>query len=296
MTRRITGVILLLITTLLLTNCRDNRRRRAHSNKLEHKIRKKPAISEDSVLFINPADTLSDEPQSAPSNENEGLIFVPTNKQLKPVVHAPDLPNSPKIIFKRPINIATPQEYINNYNLEGEMRELIIACDYNSKIVRNNTVALVATSPGEFNLGQICDIFDFCYSNWTYVNDPISRDYYAKASETLRNGLNGDCDDFAILICSAILAIGGEARINFAYNNESNIGHAYTEVNLGTTNLHKIEEYLRARYGYAEVWHKTEGGNVWLNLDWQASFPGGQYYKYVGGKTFNIAQNTYQNL
>jgi transglutaminase-like putative cysteine protease len=228
------------------------------------------------------------------ADNDDVIIVVPTNKKLKPVVHSDDLPYPPKIIFKHSGHLPTPQEYIDHYNITGEMRDLIIACNYNSKTVRNNSVALVATSPGEFNLGQVCDIFDFCYQNWSYVNDPISRDYYAKASETLKNGLNGDCDDFAILLCSAILAVGGEARISFAYNSDG--GHAFTEVNIGTTDRRSVEKYLTARYGHTELWHKEENGNWWLNLDWQANYPGGKYFKYNNGTMFNIIQNIYQNL
>jgi hypothetical protein len=138
-------------------------------------------------------------------------------------------------------------------------------------------VALVSISPGTFNLGQICDIFDFCYENWSYVNDPIARDYYAKASETLKNGLNGDCDDFAILVCSMILAIGGESRISFAYKGDD--GHAFAEVNIGKTSREDVEKYLLARYGNAELNHKEEGDDWWLNLDWWAKHPGGEYYE-----------------
>jgi hypothetical protein len=86
----------------------------------------------------------------------------------------------------------------------------------------------------------------------------------------LCNRLNGDCDDFAILLCSMILSIGGEARINFAYDAVS--GHAFAEANIGKTDRCTVERYLTARYGHSEMWHKEDrNGNWWLNLDWQGN-------------------------
>jgi hypothetical protein len=298
-------IVIFSIVLLLFTDCRRSRSRgtksRSRTSRHERTIPDKPKIlpdnKQDTVYVLVPQEpdgTPNVKPDNNP-NDDDVTIVVPTSKKLKPVVHSDNLPYPPKIVFKRSGFLPTPQEYIEHYNITGEMRELIIACDYNNKTVRNNSVALVATSPGEFNLGQVCDIFDFCFQNWSYVNDPISRDYYAKASETLRNGLNGDCDDFAILLCSAILAVGGEARISFTYDSSS--GHAFTEVNIGTTDRRAVAKYLTARYGHSDLWHKEDGsGNWWLNLDWQASYPGGQYFKYNHGTMFNIIQNIYQNL
>jgi transglutaminase-like putative cysteine protease len=287
---------------VIFTDC--GRRRRRTDNRSARRERtvtpKEPEIKEDTVFFVVPTEpeTVPDvTPKNPvnPSDEQDLVIVVPSNKVLKPVVHKDNLPAPPQIIFSRPNYSHTRQDYIERFEITGDMKDLIIACDYDSKTVRNNTVALVSASGGNFNLGQICDIFDFCLQNWSYVNDPISRDYYAKASETLRNGLNGDCDDFAILLCSMILSIGGEARISFAYGNDG--GHAFTEVNIGKTNRTEVERYLKARYGYTGMWHKEDSnGNWWLNLDWQAHYPGGQYYKYNRGTMFNIIQNIYQNL
>lgn len=227
--------------------------------------------------------------------QNDGDVIIPTNKKLKPIVRNSSWPTPPKIEFKRPSKIHSRYEYIEYYDITGEMKELIVACDYDSPTVRNNSAALVSESPGSFNIGQICDIFDFCYTNWSYINDPMTSDYFSKASETLRNGLNGDCDDFAILVCSMIISIGGEARINFAYDDNS--GHAFTEVNIGSKNRNEVSKYIRARYGHSEMWHREDGsGNWWLNLDWQGNHPGAKYWSYDRGSCFNIIRNEKTNL
>jgi len=44
---------------------------------------------------------------------------------------------------------------------------------------------VAGVNPGNFNLAQVCNLFDFCYEGWHYVNDPASMEYLAKASETI---------------------------------------------------------------------------------------------------------------
>lgn len=271
------------------SNRNSSRSRRTVMPK-EPEIKPQPKI--DTVYIVVPAQPAVPVVPAKPEarQDEHDLLVINSNKQLKPVVHGDNLPNPPTIDFKKPEIRHTRDEYIKSHNIVGDMKDLIIACDYDHPTVRNNTVNLVHLSPGKFNLGQICDIFDFCYSNWSYVNDPLTRDYYSKASETLKNGLNGDCDDFAILLCSMILSIGGEARINFAYDATS--GHAFTEVNIGTTSSSEVQRYLSARYNNAETWHRKDSqGNIWLNMDWQATYPGGEYWEYSSGTSFNIIQN-----
>lgn len=294
MKNRLLVIFIFLIGVSILSSC-TRRRRPSRSRQIVSKreasiSQKEVDVKNDSIYMIVPTPI---ENKSEFGNENTEIVF-PATKKLKPLVHDKDLPSPPKIEFSRPQNIYSREEYINYHEITGEMKELIIACDYDNSTVRNNAVALVSISPGTFNLGQICDIFDFCYENWSYVNDPIARDYYAKASETLKNGLNGDCDDFAILVCSMILAIGGESRISFAYKGDD--GHAFAEVNIGETSREDVEKYLLARYGNAELNHKEEGDDWWLNLDWWGQYPGAKYWGYQKGTCFNIVRNIYQDL
>ena len=182
------------------------------------------------------------------------------------------------------------KELFKDCNSSGDKRQLVEACNYSNSTVRNNAVSIAGQSPGSYNLGQICDIFDHCYNGWKYVNDPKGNEIYESASNTISNGLNGDCDDFAVLVCSMVLSIGGEARINFAYG--QNGGHAFTEVNIGKT---EIEEYISKRYksvyDNSGIWSRTDKqGNNWLNLDWLAKHPGGKYFDYTHGTTFYIIQ------
>ena len=183
------------------------------------------------------------------------------------------------------------RELFKDCNLSGKKDELVESCNYSNSILRNKAVSIAGKDEGTYNLGQICNIFDYCYNNWKYVNDPRSSEIVEYASNTISNGLNGDCDDFAVLVCSMILSIGGEARINYAYDSDS--GHAFTEVNIGQT---KVSDYISKRYkdiyDGSGIWTRTDPeGNKWLNLDWFANHPGGKYFNYSHGTTFYILQD-----
>jgi hypothetical protein len=182
------------------------------------------------------------------------------------------------------------KELFKNCNLSGEKKQLVEACNYLNSTVRNKAVSIAGQNEGSYNLGQICDIFDYCTNNWKYVNDPKSDEVVEFSSNTISNGLNGDCDDFAVLVCSMILAIGGEARINYAYGTDG--GHAFTEVNIGKTDvLYYISKRYRNVYENEGIWtRKDDQGNNWLNLDWFAKHPGGKYFDYKEGTTFYIIQ------
>lgn len=141
---------------------------------------------------------------------------------------------------------------------------------------------LAAKSEGAYNVGQICEIYSYLRSKWKYVNDPADNEYVAYASESIRDShLSGDCDDFAVLMASCILAIGGEVNINTA--SRGNEGHAFTEVNIAGANLSDVTAAVQEHFGmYANIISplatRRDGNYLWLNLDWQTSYPGGNYW------------------
>lgn len=169
----------------------------------------------------------------------------------------------------------------------SDKKKIIKACDYKNNVVRGKATQIASQSAGNFNIGQVCDIFDYCYDNWKYVNDPKG-ELYQKASNTIINGLTGDCDDFAVLVASMLLSIGGDVRVNFAFSDSG--GHAFTELNVGKTNIKAYADYIRARYGFTgSLWYRQDDeGNAWLNLDWWARHPGGEYFNCTRGVRFYI--------
>jgi hypothetical protein len=44
-------------------------------------------------------------------------------------------------------------------------------------------------------------------------------------------------------------------------------------------------------YAGTDIWTRTDAlGNKWLNLDWFAKHPGGEYFDYKNGTTYYIIQ------
>jgi len=179
-------------------------------------------------------------------------------------------------------NIAS--NIININTLNGKKFRIVAACDYKNNTVKNKAANVTSQSTGSFNLAQVCDLFDYCFNNWHYVNDP-SFETFQSASTSINNGLRGDCEDFAILLSSMLISLGGDARITTAYKDSSS-GHAYAEINLGRANMQDVANYIAARYKKewtGNIHYRVDSyKNCWLNLDWSTRHPGGEYYS---GKT-----------
>jgi hypothetical protein len=121
---------------------------------------------------------------------------------------------------------------------------------------------------------------------------------------TIDNNLTGDCDDFAILIATAIESIGGRTRINFAFNDTTREGHAFTEVYFEDD---PQELYNRINYHYQGILEslfdmpKVDKINYradrlkgyWLNLDYSSKYPGGSYFDYNRCTIFYPKENYY---
>lgn len=188
--------------------------------------------------------------------------------------------------IRLPLYIPQPERRHNTWysNMESNIGMLEEACDYNLPYTKMFANQLAGRSKGVFSIEQVCEIFDYCYKKWRYVNDPAGQDYLARASESIFSSLTGDCDDFAILIASCILACGGDACI--VYANGSNGCHAYPEVNINSFRRNKdisyIEDVIKnrfSRYSPSTLSIREKDGKTWLNLDWQAAYPGGPYFK-----------------
>lgn len=186
------------------------------------------------------------------------------------------------------------------------LNKLQSAMDIENETTRIFALNLAAKYPGEYNIDQICSVYDELKNNWAYVNDPRGIEYVAKASTSIKAGLKGDCDDFAVLMATMIESIGGSARIVAAYN--ENTGHAYTEVFIG--NADKMNSCLEAinrhytnffeqAFGVSTVdrlnYHTDANGNAWLNLDWTSKYPGGKYFDATRRTFYYPRENMYLN-
>lgn len=162
--------------------------------------------------------------------------------------------------------------------------KVIKAVEYDNPKVRN--FALMATTkhftkiPGYHQNRQIIQclaVFKEIRSRWNYVNDPKGREYIALATESLMH-FSGDCDDYSILMAAGIRAIGGTPRL--IHTKE----HMYPELLIASKAeleqvIFLIKEVLfkEESKGKEIFYHVDERGQIWLNLDYTASYPGGPF-------------------
>jgi hypothetical protein len=173
--------------------------------------------------------------------------------------------------------------------------KIIDAVDFSNPKVRN--FALNATTT-HFNpthqkgnkriMIQCFAVFKEINSQWNYVNDPKGKEYIAFASESLQH-FSGDCDDHAILMAACIKAIGGTPRIIHTG------GHLYPEMLIGDKNdLESAIYFIKEDFFAIESknqqihYHIDERGQIWLNLDYTATYPGGKFMseEILGALTF----------
>lgn len=191
----------------------------------------------------------------------------------------------------------------------GELKYLFDSyVDYDDPLVRHTALVIVAASPGEYSIQQICKIYNYIRNEkyltkgWSYIQDPRENDYYQSASETLKIGKDagyvgvGDCDDFAILMAALIEAIGGTTRIILADGPSGS--HAYTEVYLGQLGdqnklMDEVIDWLKTEYNtnyiYLHADKKTK--DVWLNLDWGPENKNSIELYHPGGPIYNAKKH-----
>lgn len=174
--------------------------------------------------------------------------------------------------------------------------KILSAIEYQNPKVRN--FAIMATSKNFKNIKGYSDyrtiiqcfaVFKEINSRWNYVSDPKDTDYIASASESLEY-FSGDCDDHSILMAASVRAIGGTPRLIHTK------GHIYPEILIGSQNdletvnyLIKNVLFINESYKKQLHYHIDERGQVWLNLDYTAKYPGGPFLseEILGALTLN---------
>ena len=71
-------------------------------------------------------------------------------------------------------------EWLKRCNIEKG--ELVRACNFEEAEVRRFALNLASNNEGNYNIGQVADIFDYVYDSWKYISDPKKSDYIAPAS------------------------------------------------------------------------------------------------------------------
>lgn len=174
--------------------------------------------------------------------------------------------------------------------------KILNAIDYSNPKVRN--FALMATTKNFRNIKgydnyrviiQSFAVFKEIKDRWNYVNDPKGQEYIAAASESLEH-FSGDCDDHAILMAACVRAVGGTPRLIHTG------GHIYPEMLIGSKADLEAINYLikevlfkQESKGKEIHYHIDERGQIWLNLDYTARYPGGPFMseEILGALTLN---------
>lgn len=162
--------------------------------------------------------------------------------------------------------------------------KIINAIEYQNPKIRN--FAIMATSKHFKDVKGYSDyrtiiqcfaVFKEINSRWNYVSDPKARDYIATARESLLY-FSGDCDDHSILMAASIKSIGGTPRLIHT------TGHIYPEILIGSQNdLEKVNFLIKNVLFINEShqkklhYHVDERGQIWMNLDYTAKYPGGPF-------------------
>lgn len=190
-----------------------------------------------------------------------------------------------------------PQDIIISKLLPFPSKSKIInAIDYNNPKVRN--FAVMATTKNFKNIHgyseyrtliQCFAVFKEINKRWNYVSDPKDGDYIATARESL-NYFSGDCDDHSILMAACVRSIGGTPRLIHTK------GHIYPEILIGNKNDLETINYLIKKILFPKEshnkqlhYHIDERNQIWLNLDYTASYPGGPFLseEILGALTLN---------
>ncbi len=178
------------------------------------------------------------------------------------------------------------------------------AIDYKTSEVRNTAISFVSTkNGGNYNIYQVCDIYDSVYKKWIYINDPNSQSsYLAPASETIKSW-RGDCDDYAILMTALVQAIGGTARIVCVNGKNNQSGHVYPELYIGNSEELTKDILKSISYRYNDntinykIYKNEENENeYWLNLDWTSSHPGGKYFNGKNSILIIYSNGSYERI
>jgi hypothetical protein len=188
--------------------------------------------------------------------------FIPTQQYIQPVGTTPTI----SVYNTRAVAISKAIDYLN-------------------PTVKNFANQQVQhSSSGTYNLNQVADIWQSIYNQWTYVSDPPNFDYWTSASDSITNGLKGNCADYAVLNAAVIESIGGTARVVTACAPGGSPCHAYAEVLIGSSGIQSDANYICSRYNCKTInYHvfTTSSGLTqdWLNLDWSANYPGGPFFQ-----------------
>lgn len=200
--------------------------------------------------------------------------------------------------LKNPDTSVTDVITIHKFPKENEFRN---ACKVTPKIKQFANQAARSNfkkkQEGDYRVYIQCfSVFKEINGKWNYVNDPNKWDYIAPAEESLES-FAGDCDDYAVLMATCLNSVGGVVRLvrtpNHVYpelkiNDQKTFEYLSSMIRheLFTPTTQKKVTYKKGKKITTKIssgkidkvnYHTDNNGNIWLNMDYTAKYPGGKF-------------------
>jgi len=204
-------------------------------------------------------------------------------------------------------NVLTETEFWNAVSSDLEQK-----MDYtNPTVITFANAHVLPNDTGSYNVTQISDVWNAVEPNWHYDynftsiatnNATLWTESYHSADQSITNGLFGVCADYAMLMASTNIALGGNSRLIYSANPTDSEAHMYAEAEFNDTSFIQI---VQSKYSLPNTttinYHSANITTVypppgnWLSLDWfnypnAATYPGGNFYP-NGGYLLIIYKN-----
>jgi len=146
--------------------------------------------------------------------------------------------------------------------------------------VRQASADATRQHPGEYNIQQVMDIFDWVKSNINYLNVAVNFDDSPYSPEEILQTKSGDCKNQAVLLASMINSIGGTARVVI----NPKCKHAYTLVYFtdNQEDFNNLMKTISERYQYQStgmIYRYIIQGKYWVILDTAGGYNPGDTLK-----------------
>ncbi len=119
-----------------------------------------------------------------------------------------------------------------------------------------------------YKISKVAAIFDYANEDLTYVLEPEGEDEWQRPEELLST-MEGDCEDYSLLIAAMVNAIGGTSRMYLIE------GHAFAAIYVGDTirDLESAEDSINAYYNAdLKIHYLEDETGYWIVADPLGSF------------------------
>ena len=175
------------------------------------------------------------------------------------------------------VELTEPNDYDLEYNYRSYYKRVNELVDFDSENVSSAADEATEGMGNEYNIGKVCAIFDYLDENCVYTEDPGGDKWYSP--DELLDSMEGDCEDYAMLIAAMVEDIGGTSRVYLTND------HAFAAVYVGNTtdDFEQASDDVQAYYGANVKTHAmVDETGYWMNVDPLGTF-------YLGG--FAVGQS-----